>query len=67
MANFLIAVSTDWAWLIIGKIWGMVTLIQQETSKLLLQIWCSLNQFDFAIQQVFKRALNNQISAGFVD
>ena len=52
-----IAVSTDGARSMTGRVQGVVTRIQQVCTRGLIRVWCGLHQLDLVMQRVFKPAL----------
>ena len=55
-----IAVSTDGARSMTGRLQGLVTRIADVCGSGLLRIWCGLHQLDLVMQRVYKAALDDR-------
>jgi hypothetical protein len=56
----LVGISTDGDRSMTGRVQGLVTRVDAVTSTRLIRVWCGLHQLDLVMQQVFKRALDDE-------
>ncbi|GMF45740.1 unnamed protein product [Phytophthora fragariaefolia] len=57
--NAVIAVSSDGAANMTGKVSGLVTRLQAVCTPGMLRIWCGLHQFDLVMQRVYSSAMDD--------